>query len=599
MGQYDRSLLCLLIILSMSTTSMSWLWSSPSSSSSANTAFSGEIYTTIAELSIDDLNGDDKGIQRVKNAKTKLKVGSNSCWYEAYQGIFAACSEIAGDDNEKRKKFAWDLSNCFQKDSGRPSLPSCRTGSSMKECLQKLDDNAIHTYRGFFLETNSICHQLQSDIFRRQTERLVNDLKKSAENAEERLETIQEKSEHLLQDTKDIHNSMTSIEEQTQQVLYSTSEIGTRITDISKQSEAVFEQSQKISASQIDLEKGQEVMKVKLEEGIAMLHESYHNLDKEIGGLRDGTVKIEKEINRVGDSMSSKMNILQNKADDIGNVAGVSLEKQKEVLKGQSEALNGLQLLTQFQSKALEESRGVMQQLANFGHEQQEELLRRQEKLQQAHDHLVENSKSMLAAQESFEQKQAALFVALDKLFALHNALLLESRLIKAFFIYSISMFVLYLFTSTKQTYPVRHRLYLGLCCTFLMEFAILRITTNGIEQQTWLINLVRLLFLLVATVQILHAIFTFRDYEMLNYGMLKQLTEEVRSLRKNAELSWETESDVDWSTWVDHEIPDGIDNIIQDPDYMIGFEERVGESSHETSSSTGSRYNLRSRRRP
>ncbi|KAM6548457.1 hypothetical protein CsatB_020133 [Cannabis sativa] len=597
MEQSSRSMLFLLIILSMSTSSMSWLWSSPSSSSSGNEASSREIEVARAEFSIDGLSGDDKAIQRVKNAKTKLSVGSNSCWHEAYQGIFAACSEIAGDDNEKRKRFAWDLSNCFHKDSGRSSFPSCHTGSSMKECLQKLDDNAIHTYRGFFLETNSICHQLQSDIFRRQTERLVNDLKKSAENTEERLETIQEKSEHLLHDTKEIHNSMTSIEEQTQQVVHSTNEIRTRITDISKQSEAVFEQSQKISASQLELEKGQDIMKVKLEEGILMIHDSYNNLDKEIGGLRDETVQIEKEINRVGDSMSSKMNILQNKADDIGNVAGLSLEKQKEVLKGQSEALNGLQSLTQFQSKALEESRAVMQQLANFGHEQQEELLQRQEKLQQAHDHLVENSKSMLAAQESFEQKQAALFVALDKLFALHNALLLESRLIKAFFIYSISMFVLYLFTSTKQTYTVRHRLYLGLCITFLIEFAILRFTTNGIEQQTWLINLVRILFLLVATVQILHAIFTYRDYEMLNYGMLKQLTEEVRSLRKNAELSWESESDIDWSTWVDHEIPDGIDNIIQDPDYMIGFEERVGESSHEASS-TGSKYNLRSRRR-
>ncbi|KAF4402995.1 hypothetical protein G4B88_010447, partial [Cannabis sativa] len=113
-------------------------------------------------------------------------------------------------------------------------------------------------------------------------------------------------------------------------------------------------------------------------------------LDKEIGGLRDETVQIEKEINRVGDSMSSKMNILQNKADDIGNVAGLSLEKQKEVLKGQSEALNGLQSLTQFQSKALEESSLKLYIiLANFGHEQQEELLQRQEKLQQAHDHLV------------------------------------------------------------------------------------------------------------------------------------------------------------------------------------------------------------------
>ncbi|PON46492.1 Protein GAMETE EXPRESSED [Parasponia andersonii] len=581
---------------------MAWLlWSSSSSSSSAkaseNAAMSGVIDIPAAKFSIDGLNDDDKGIQRVKNARSKLVAGSESCWHEAYRGIFAACSEIAGDENEKRKRFAWDLSNCFQKDSGRPSFPSCRSGSPMKECLEKLDDNAIHTYRGFFLETNSICHQLQSDIFRRQTERLVNDLKKSAETAEEKLETIQEKSENLLHDTRDIHNSLTSIDEQTQQVVQSTTKIGDQMADITKQSEAVFKQSEEISATQLELQKGQDVMKLKIEEGIVMLHESYHNLDNEIGSLRDETAQIEKEINRVGDSISSKMSVLQSKADDIENVTGFSLERQKEVLEGQSEALNGLQLLTKFQSQALEESRGILQQLANFGHEQQEELLRRQEKLQRAHDHLVENSKSMLANQESFEQKQAALFVALDKLFALHSALLLESRLIKAFFLYSISMFVLYMFTSTKQTYPVRHRLYIGLCFTFLCEFTILRITSSGIEQQTWLINIVRSLFMILATGQILHAIFTYRDYEMLNYVMLTKLTEEVSNMRKNAELCWETESDVDWSKWVDTDIPDGIDNIVQDPDYMIGCQEEVGENSNEAASSFGSRYNLRSRR--
>lgn len=165
MGQYYRSLLCLLILFSLSTSSMSWVWSSSSSSSSTKTsenmAISGELDVAAAEFSIDCLNDDEKGIQRVKNARRKLLVGSKSCWHEAYKGILGACSEIAGDDNEKRKKFAWDLSNCFQKDSGRPPFPSCHARSPMKGCLEKLDDNAIHTYRGFFLETNSICHQLQ------------------------------------------------------------------------------------------------------------------------------------------------------------------------------------------------------------------------------------------------------------------------------------------------------------------------------------------------------------------------------------------------------------------------------------------------------
>lgn len=132
-----------------------------------------------------------------------------------------------------------------------------------------------------------------------------------------------------------------------------------------------------------------------------------------------------------------------------------------------------------------------MQQLAEFGHRQQEELLQRQKQLEQAHEHLVENSKTILEAQvfylftysfkeknnylylprimilsvslqEAFESKQASMFVAIDKLFALHNAILLESRVMKAFFVYTISIFILYMFTSTKQTYIVRPRLYIG-----------------------------------------------------------------------------------------------------------------------------------------
>lgn len=45
--------------------------------------------------------------------------------------------------------------------------------------------------------------------------------------------------------------------------------------------------------------------------------------------------------------------------------------------------------------------RAIMQQLAEFGHRQQEELLNRQKQLELAHDHLVENSKTILAAQVS------------------------------------------------------------------------------------------------------------------------------------------------------------------------------------------------------
>ncbi|MFS7939297.1 hypothetical protein Hanom_Chr05g00450071 [Helianthus anomalus] len=54
------------------------------------------------------------------------------------------------------------------------------------------------------------------------------------------------------------------------------------------------------------------------------------------------------------------------------------------------------------------------------------------------------------------------MFVAIDKLFTLHNAILLESRVIKAFLVYSLLIFTIYMSTSTKQTYSVRSELYVG-----------------------------------------------------------------------------------------------------------------------------------------
>lgn len=55
--------------------------------------------------------------------------------------------------------------------------------------------------------------------------------------------------------------------------------------------------------------------------------------------------------------MSLKMQKLQSRADDIGTIAGSSLEKQKQLLEGQSEALEGVNFLKKFQTQALEESR--------------------------------------------------------------------------------------------------------------------------------------------------------------------------------------------------------------------------------------------------
>ncbi|CAN0909395.1 Protein GAMETE EXPRESSED 1 [Linum grandiflorum] len=433
-------------------------------------------------------------------------------------------------------------------------------------------------------------------VFKRETERLVNELKSSAQYTEEQLETIKGTTFTLLQNSNEIHDSLNSVDVKVQDVVRTAKDVEGQIDNLSKKSEAVYKQSEGIVQSQTQLQAGQERMNENLKEGVALLQDAYSSLGEEVGNLRDEAVEIEKRIDRVGESMSSRFENLQSKADDIENLAGSSLSKQQELLDGQFTALQGLQILTESQSAALRESRNAMQHLADVGRQQQEELLQRQQQLQEVHDHLVSNSKSILASQEAFEAKQASMFVALDKLFELHNAMLLESRAIKAFFVYAMSVLVIYMFTSTKQTYPVRANLYLGLCTTFLVEVAIIRLTPSDVQHQAWIISMARLLFVLLAILQILYAIYTYRDYEVLNHQMIQTLTEKINSMQNrydNKILSWDSDSDVDWPAWIEDELPEEVGSP-EDPDFVIP--EQMTEKSIVCIPNMARKYDLRQR---
>ncbi|KAL5701863.1 hypothetical protein ACHQM5_027154 [Ranunculus cassubicifolius] len=583
----------LIVSLSLQNPTYTWGWLFSSSTSPNEDAPSSEISSDfVADFSLETV-GSDKGKKLIDRAKERL-VGTNSCWRNAYGNLFSGCSEII-NDREKQSRFAWHLSDCFQKDSGSSPFPYCGKDDAMVKCMKKLNENARNVYLEFYLETNSICHQLQSDVFKRETERLVNDLKKSAQFTEVKLENIEKRSDSILENSKQIDNSLSSIDSRIDQVAQTSKEVEEQIDVVLNYSKIIFEQSKEIAASQSELQGGQVDMREKLETGMTMLQESYKNLGQDIEKLRNEAIEIEKEINAVSNRMSTKMQNLQDKADDIGNVAVLSLDKQKQLLDGQSTAIEGLDFLTKFQSQALEESRSSLESLAEFGKKQQEELLRRQEQLQLAHDHLVENSRNILQAQEAFESKQANMFMALEKLFVLHNSILRESRLIKSFCYYFFAIIILYMLTSTKQTYCVRARLYLGLCGLFIAELAIIRFC-DDLDQQTWIaskISMARLSFLVIASIQILFSIFTYRDYEVLNYRMLQTLMEKVNTIEnyKQKFLSEEEDngSDTSLSAWIDKDFSE--DN---DSEFII--KEEIAESSISTTSSSR-KYNLRPRR--
>ncbi|XP_058723920.1 protein GAMETE EXPRESSED 1-like [Vicia villosa] len=589
--------LLVLILVSLTLRCESWGWFSSSKEkhySERSYGNQASFRGSSAEFSIEAFN-DPKGMQLIENAKNKM-VGSNTCWQNAYQHLFAGCSEILAVD-DKRSRLAWHLSDCFQRDSGRASFPQCDSKTSIATCLKNLDEFAHSVYLEFYLETNSICYQLQTHAFKHETERLVTELKSSAQYVEDKLESIEEKSEHLIQGSKQISDSLEYVNNHAQLVAQTVKNVEGHIDVVLRHSESVYEQTKNIAISQSQLQEGQEQLGRNLEEGVALLKESYSNLGIEIEKLRDEAIEIENEVIKVGDAMSSKMNTLQTKAEDIENMAGISLDKQQQLLDGQSTALQGLNSLNEVQLKALEESRKSLQYFAEYGHRQQEELLRRQEQMQGLHNRLMENSKNILYAQESFEEKQATMFVVLDKIFALQNAMLLESRVIKAFFIYAISIFVIYMLTSTKQTYNVRPLLYLELCAALFVEVFIIRLSNDNMEQQTWIINKVRLFFMLSAAAQLLYAICTYKDYERLNHQMLQTLVNKINTMQKIKESSWDLDMDDDvddWSQWIDTDLPDDV-NCVDDPDYIIP--EEVAENSMSTSITTKN-YNLRLRNR-
>ncbi|KAI3979076.1 hypothetical protein MKX01_016251 [Papaver californicum] len=369
MNRHHVSLLVFFLILLMSlsheTLSFSFTWGSNKDDHSDY-----QKSAPVAKFSM-ELPNDPKGIDSVETAQQRLASRTSSCWKDAYENLFATCSVIV-KDIEKRSRLAWQLSDCFQKDSGRPSFPSCDSQSYMLKCLKKLDESAHKVYPEFYLQTNSICHQLQ-----------------------------------LIQNSDQIENSLTSLDIKAQQVAETSEKVRDQIDVSLKHSNFILKQSKEIAASQLELRQGQSDMRETLEGGMKILHQSY-----------------EKLINKVSNSMTTKMENLQNKANDIGNVAGISLDKQKQLLDGAS-----------------------VQTLAEFGQKQQEELLRRQEQLQQAHDHLIENSKSIWQLSEPRKS------FCLDLYYC--------SRSISRYNIFCYLL--LYMLTCAKQTYGMRARLYLGI----------------------------------------------------------------------------------------------------------------------------------------
>ncbi|GBG60810.1 hypothetical protein CBR_g12548 [Chara braunii] len=120
----------------------------------------------------------------------------HSCWREAYVQLSSNCRSILSEESSKAQ-FALLITNCYLESSGRKSV-NCWTGEPVEDCTKSMDEHTFAIYTEFFLDTAHTCHHLQSEVFKLETERSVNELKASAAWAGETVREMAGRSEEIL-----------------------------------------------------------------------------------------------------------------------------------------------------------------------------------------------------------------------------------------------------------------------------------------------------------------------------------------------------------------------------------------------------------------
>ncbi|KAL3693233.1 hypothetical protein R1sor_006884 [Riccia sorocarpa] len=436
----------------------------------------------------------------------------HSCWQVAYSGMFKSCKDILKDEDRK-SRLALRLTDCFLKTSGRCGIKKCSDTVPVNTCVKALDDHTHAIFLAFFIDAASMCHYLQSQEFKLETEKLVNELKQSAHTVENKLGNMNEQ--------------------------------------LDKQHSAVIEHSESILESQRRLQHEHAELQLSIEQGMQHLQEAADEARRQL----DFVGRIQKDIAHkqqlLADSLASELADLQEKSSHLGSsmsnlhhslgeLTEKSLAGQAQLLEGQEEAMAGLTELQRSQVEAIEESRASMQDLAAEAFSHQQEFRKWQSELDEMHLRLANGSTAMLKAQESFIMKQAAVFTMLEKLFGLHNDILLESRAFKTAFVYFLGGIFVFFSTTTRHTQNARLVLLFGLLLALGFEVTLVWRKADRVPEAirfAWLqyrIFWVRTGYVIFAVGLLLYSILTFRDYDKLNYYMLKDIQENMMTSAKN-----------------------------------------------------------------
>ena len=118
----------------------------------------------------------------------------------------------------------------------------------------------------------------RNQAFKHDTERLVNELRDSAQYAQDKLDTIEERTTLVLQSSNQISDSLNGIDVRLSNVDQTTQGLEGYMESLIQHSQTVYKQASDIADTQRELRNGQAMMNDQLKEGLSMLDGAYKNL---------------------------------------------------------------------------------------------------------------------------------------------------------------------------------------------------------------------------------------------------------------------------------------------------------------------------------
>ncbi|KAJ7524348.1 hypothetical protein O6H91_17G001200 [Diphasiastrum complanatum] len=309
-----------------------------------------------------------RGSQLLEQAKKQTT--EHTCWHHAYASLVSSCREILGDESAKTR-LALKLVNCFLKVSGRPVLKPCPQQAPVTDCTAAMNDHVHSIFLAFFIDAASMCHHLQSEAFKLETELVINKLKDSAHWVEEKLQSLKQESETMIENSGQIIGLQEKLREE----------------------HAVVQGT--INNMQASVDAGLSSFHRYATELNAQLKDVTH-FQKD---LADQQEKMAHQQHVLSKTIATDISALKQKANALGHSLEKSLVGQEELMVGQGLAITSLNNLHKQQVDALEESRSSLQELASEAKMHQAEFRIWQKELDRMQHDLAEGSASMLNAQ--------------------------------------------------------------------------------------------------------------------------------------------------------------------------------------------------------